>query len=129
MLKIYNSNHLLNLSIKPIQKIIFFSNYSFVNQSDTFPVFNNADTIIFNYCDKLLIYHYLNPKFFPNLKTVYMNSWCGDEIYRFDKIIVYAPLKIYDNNIVCGQWKKSSAFIKIIDAEHFRVMEKMTIRE
>lgn len=91
-------------------------------------IFKNADIIIFSHCDQNFINDWINPDFFPNLKIVYMNSWFKNEIYRFNNIIVYAPIKIYDNNIACGHWQKSSTFIKIIDDEHFRVLEQLTDR-
>lgn len=128
MLKLYSPIQFINLPTKPSQRIIFFANFPHVNLSEASLIFKNADTIIFSYCDQNFINDWLNPNFFPNLKTVYMNSWCKNEIYRFNNITVYVPMKIYDNNIVCGHWQKSSTFIKIIDDEHFRVLEQLTDR-
>jgi hypothetical protein len=128
MLKTYTRVKSIHLSADNNKRILFFSNLPDVHQFDTSVVHDNIKTIVFNSCNQNFVNNCLNPKFFPNLKIIYMNSWCKDEIYKFNNITVYAPIKIYDNNIVCGYWNKSSTFIKIIDDDHFRVLEQLIDR-
>lgn len=127
MLKIRTLKQLVKLPVKPPQKIIFFSKCKLEVDGTPNLIFENVDTIIFDWCDRNFIDCWLTPKSFPNVERIYMNSWCGKEIHRFKNIMVYLPIRINDFGIVNGYWVKSPS-IKIIDEDHFKVMDQLTSR-
>lgn len=129
MLRIFDAKQFKFLPARPVNKIVYFSGCTGIQPADKIPIFSGAQIIIFSSCDRSFIHSCLYPKHFPNIISIYTNSHGGSEVYRFSNVKVYVTDSVYDTNIVLQNWNKSDAFIKILDKDHFELLDKLADRE
>jgi|SaaInlStandDraft_5_1057022.scaffolds.fasta_scaffold00192_26 hypothetical protein len=82
---INNNNHSI-INFKPPIKYLTFDNKAicFTNCNNSFLTgyFPKVETLFINNCNKNFVYYNLNPILFPNVTTIFCNSY-PDELYLF----------------------------------------------
>lgn len=83
-------NQILTIPKTNKSKIVFFDYCGDVHPVELkdCPVFD-AEVVVFLRCNENFLYYWLKSKMFPNLKTIYTDMLCADEIYKFKNLEVY----------------------------------------
>lgn len=129
MLKL-TSHQIVNLPKQVKAPIAFFYQCGDVHpvHKDVRPIFEDTNLIIASACNENFMYYWFHPENFPNLKTIYVDRICDNEIFRFDDIDVYTT-KYYYDKYVKSIWNNKKVRLHLIDEIHFATFTKIAQSE